>query len=266
MTGLEVLYLGSIGEERLRFPRDISTPLRILDQQVPPLSRLRAESRQAQLVGASSQVHLPWKETIHPIQMEKEPIGYVVLSAWRPATTPLDVVKELWNSWAKRGLDVKWVQLEEAWNRLPLASEDLCNAWNRHLRLIADEGLRQLEHPNQPHLHPDRLPPLIRKACIHLQENFRGSVTLTETASICGSSPEHLSRTFHQSTGLKFQDYLTETRIQAICQELKETSDSIGLIAERNGFQTLSRFNQAFKETLGKTPREWRKQQFRKSR
>jgi AraC-like DNA-binding protein len=266
MTGLEVLYIGSLGKEKLRTPREPTTALRQLDHQIPPLAALRQETRQAMLIEASPVKALPWREVIHPIRIEQEPIGYLAISAWRPQGESLESLRDLWLSWARSGLGVTWKTLEELWQSLPTADDQQILAWRRHLKLITDDAIRKLEYPNAPELLPDHLPPMIQQACDHIRKSFRSPVTLTETARTCGVSPEHLSRRFHQSTGLRFNEYLTETRIQEVCTDLTSTSDPIGDIAERNGFSTLSRFNRAFRESTGFTPREWRKRQFRKQK
>lgn len=263
MTGLEVLYVGSLGKERLRAPREPTTVLRRLDHQIPFLAESRIADRQTALVGGEPR--LPWREVIHPIRIEEETVGYLVLSAWRPSPITIAPLRTLWVQWAREGLDVRWKDLEAAWESLPAATEDQISAWQRHLRMVADDSIRQLEHPTEPHLIPDQLPALIQKACGLVQTSFRDAITLEATARACGVSPEHLSRTFHQTTGLRFREYVAETRIQEICTELRETSDPIGDIAQRNGFSTLSRFNRAFRDSMGMTPREWRKRQFRQA-
>lgn len=251
--------MGTLGEEKLRFPREAATPLRTLDQQVLPLARLRLESRQGQMAGSSQNPNLPWRELIHPIRIENEPVGYIILSAWRPDGCPLESVRRLWLSWARDGLDVRWAELETAWHSLPLLTPSQHDAWSRQLQLVADENIRILERRNQPHFQPEHLPPLIREACETIRSRFTESLTLESVANSCGVSSEHLSRTFHHCTGLRFREYVAETRVQAVCAELESTRDSISDIAIRNGFSTLSRFNRTFRVHTGRTPREWRK-------
>jgi AraC-like DNA-binding protein len=266
MSGLEVVYVGSLGREKLRVPRQATTILRRLEHAVSTLADARQEARQARLVHANTISPFPWVEVIHPIRIEEEPIGYLVISAWRPAASAEEALRDLWLSWVRAGEALPWKDLDAAWRALPAATPAQLDAWERHLKRIAEEMLRKLEHPKGSQLLPDHLPPLIRQACQEVQNTFRESVTLTRTARTCGVSPEHLSRPFHQSTGLRFREYVTETRIQEGCHELASTSDAIGDVAERNGFSTLSRFNRAFRESTGMTPREWRKRQFRKPR
>lgn len=266
MSGLEVVYVGSLGREKLRVPRRPTTILRRLEHDVPILAEARQEARQACLVDADSMSPFPWVEVIHPIRIEEEPVGYLVLSAWRPSASPDEELRDLWLSWVRAGEALPWKGLEAAWRALPAANPDQLDAWKRQVKRIAEETLRKLEYPNGSQLLPDHLPPLIRQACQNVQNSFREPVTLTRTARACGVSPEHLSRTFHQTTGLRFREYVTETRIQEVCHELAATPDAIGDVAERNGFPTLSRFNRAFRESTGMPPREWRKRQFRKQR
>ena len=53
-------------------------------------------------------------------------------------------------------------------------------------------------------------------------------------------------------------EYINWVRIKTACDELKRTNDSIGDIAVRAGFSTLSTFNRNFQKVMGISPREWR--------
>lgn len=262
LTGLEVMFFNALGEERLRFPRIASTPLRILGQRIEAIAEIQNECRQAHLVQPDQDPPLPWKEVVHTIQVDQEPVGYLVVSAWRPVQEDDESLRTLWTSLVRRSVDVQWKELQAVWHALPEATPDHLRSCQRIIRLVADDTIRQLEHPNDPHLIPEKLPPMIQRACVFVQEQFQEPLTLEKLAAHCEVSPEHFSRTFHQTTGLRFREYLAETRIQSVCQELIRTSDPIGDIAERNGFPTLSRFNRTFKASTGFTPREWRKRRF----
>ena len=265
LTGLEVMFYNALGEERLRFPRKARTPLRLIGQNHPEIANRQRDERQAQLVDPDRTSPLPWSEVVHPVRVDEEPVGYLVMSAWRPEDETSEELRSFWTSLVRASVDLTWKELVSAWNKLPAATHEDLASCKRLMRLVADDAIRQLEHPNSPHLIPDQLPPMIRKACDHVQTHFREPVTLEGMAAICQVSPEHLSRTFHQTTGLRFREYVAETRIQSVCSDLETTSDPIGEVAERNGFPTLSRFNRSFKESTGLTPREWRKRRFRRT-
>ena len=48
-------------------------------------------------------------------------------------------------------------------------------------------------------------------------------------------------------------------RIRTACRELKRTNDTVGDIAVRCGFTTLSTFNRNFHRIMGISPQQWRK-------
>ena len=54
-------------------------------------------------------------------------------------------------------------------------------------------------------------------------------------------------------------EYINKVRIQAACEILKKTDESISDIAYKCGFTTNSTFNRNFRQFTGMSPVEWRK-------
>ena len=80
-------------------------------------------------------------------------------------------------------------------------------------------------------------------------------LSVTWLARQLGCSPDHLSRAFHQHSGMRLNRYIEECRLeQAI--DLLETSDlKIAAIAWTCGFSSPSYFDRIFMKLRGTTPK-----------
>ncbi len=83
--------------------------------------------------------------------------------------------------------------------------------------------------------------------------------SLQETADHVGLSKNHFSRVFHDATGIRFWDYVTELRIRKAAGLLTETNLPIAVIAEMCGYETEAYFNKKFKLLKGESPGKYRK-------
>jgi transcriptional regulator GlxA family with amidase domain len=182
------------------------------------------------------------------------------MSACRPVETEIAPIRSLWLRMAGKGSTLPWPNLRQAWEKLPEMDATQREAWARNLELQGREAMRRYEKQGESLLQTsDRLPPMILRVCEAVHARYMDPLTLQELAGEQLVSVEHLSRVFHQSTGLRFREYLAEVRIQAAREALRESTDLISEIAGRCGFSTLSRFNRCFRELTGTTPREFRK-------
>jgi AraC-like DNA-binding protein len=73
--------------------------------------------------------------------------------------------------------------------------------------------------------------------------------------------PNYAMTLFQQTFGTTLIKYATEHRLMHAQRLLLTTVESIANIAFSSGFGSLSRFNEAFRQAFGCTPREYRKQQ-----
>ena len=83
--------------------------------------------------------------------------------------------------------------------------------------------------------------------------------SLTAYARRFSMRPEALSRLFRRETGEGFAAYLRRQRIALACRLLLETQDSVSLIAERCGYLDGKAFREAFRRTVGMSPRAYRR-------
>jgi transcriptional regulator GlxA family with amidase domain len=80
--------------------------------------------------------------------------------------------------------------------------------------------------------HPDRLSAAARQrlqaACTYLHASFAGDIALADVAKVAHMSPAAFSRFFRQALGRTMTEYVTQLRVAAACQLLRETDLPIG--------------------------------------
>lgn len=92
-----------------------------------------------------------------------------------------------------------------------------------------------------------------------LRENYSDDISRIGLADAVKMSPDHLGRTFKESTGEKISEYLNRIRITEASTRLRETNDKIIDIAFEIGFSNLRTFNKVFRDMMGDTPSVFRK-------
>lgn len=130
-------------------------------------------------------------------------------------------------------------------------------AYLRWLQMAARIFAEELSHP-QAHTS-NAVPAKIAKAAAFIRKNHRENLSLADVASEVRLSRERLSRLFHETLGITFSEYLTQSRLTSARQLLRETDASITEIAYESGFQSLSQFNRHFAKFENMAPREYRK-------
>lgn len=95
--------------------------------------------------------------------------------------------------------------------------------------------------------------------CAYLQTAYAREVRLTDVAALAHLSPTAFSRFFRRALGRTMTEYVTELRIAAACQLLRDSDLAITDIAARCGYQNLSNFNRRFRASMSRSPREYRR-------
>ena len=99
----------------------------------------------------------------------------------------------------------------------------------------------------------------IRSMMEYIENNFSRKVMLEDIAAAAGISTRECTRCFSKLIGQSPVDYLNHYRIRQAAGMLIESDMSIGTIAETCGFVSDSYFGKMFKESMGCTPRDYRK-------
>ncbi len=82
--------------------------------------------------------------------------------------------------------------------------------------------------------------------------------TPEQLAQLCGCSPRHFNRLFHQQFGSSVRARQTQLRLLKARQLLRNPGLPVAQAAADSGYRHLSRFNSLFKSKFGMTPTEWR--------
>lgn len=100
---------------------------------------------------------------------------------------------------------------------------------------------------------------IIMPALTYIRNNYMKQIKIQRLAELCHISETHFRRIFVENIRLTPVEYINFVRINAACDELQRTNDSINAIAMRNGFLSLSTFNRNFQKVMGISPQKWRK-------
>jgi AraC-like DNA-binding protein len=107
---------------------------------------------------------------------------------------------------------------------------------------------------------------LIKKLNIHLSENalyLDPDIDIKTVAAELKSNIKYLSQVVNNQTGLNFNQYINQFRIQILKESLKDKKyDSLTLyeIAQHCGFKNKSTFHKVFRAFTQMTPKEFLQQ------
>lgn len=99
----------------------------------------------------------------------------------------------------------------------------------------------------------------VQQVARYISLNYAQPFTLQEAAQMAYMEKTYFSKRFKALTGFGFLEYLTQTRLRAAEQLLRESQLSISQIAERCGFCSGNYFGDIFRRFRGLSPSEFRK-------
>ena len=99
---------------------------------------------------------------------------------------------------------------------------------------------------------------VIRDALIYIHYNFKKDFKVEDVAKHIGYSANYFSTQFKKETGIAFQRYLCDLRLDFSKKLLRFSELSITEICLESGFNTLAHFSKAFKQKFGMSPEQWR--------
>lgn len=132
----------------------------------------------------------------------------------------------------------------------------------RLLRLAETLRSQETRPPSEDHAQRERPQTNLEKsefmACF-VARNYTSRIQVKDIAACVGLHPDYAATLFRKTFGTTLNALITRHRI-AHAQRLLVTSRArIVNIAQDSGFDSLSRFNRAFKELALMTPRQYRK-------
>ena len=115
------------------------------------------------------------------------------------------------------------------------------------------------DHVTNPNDH-------LTRAIEYINRHYAAYITLDDIVKEAYISKYYLCRSFKNAVGMTVMEYLLKTRIAVAKNHLSAGELSIGEIADRSGFLSVSYFSQIFKKTTGLTPLQYRRQCLRGER
>lgn len=94
---------------------------------------------------------------------------------------------------------------------------------------------------------------------MYIEQNYKNDISITQIAEKYNLTPNYLSSLFHESTGLRFVDYLSQIRISYAKQLLiNNTSIKIKDVALMVGYSSARHFSSVFKKITGIYPTDFK--------
>lgn len=109
--------------------------------------------------------------------------------------------------------------------------------------------------PARPHSNLEKAEAM---ACF-VARNYTSRLRVEDIAACIGLNADYAATLFRKVFGTTLTEQITRHRIAHAQRQLVTTDAQIIQIAHDSGFDSLSRFNRAFKQLSGTTPREFRK-------
>jgi AraC family transcriptional regulator, melibiose operon regulatory protein len=123
---------------------------------------------------------------------------------------------------------------------LPAASAAKGKGRHRHLNL-QEGGLNNVE----------------QMACL-IAQRYTEPLTVEQIAAAVGLHPNYAMSLFRKAFGTTLIEYLTHHRVSHAQRLLATSDEKIVDVAYESGFNSISRFNEAFRRACGCSPREYR--------
>ena len=109
-------------------------------------------------------------------------------------------------------------------------------------------------HTRHQH-HPEKAEAM---ACF-IARHYTSQIQIKDIAEFVDLHPDYAATLFRKTFGTTLNALITRHRVAHAQRQLVATDERIVRIAHDSGFESLSRFNRAFKQIAGVTPRDYRK-------
>ncbi|MEH7381417.1 response regulator [Bacillus sp. JJ1533] len=100
---------------------------------------------------------------------------------------------------------------------------------------------------------------LINEAKYYIKEYYRTNIKVQEVADVINITPNYFSSLFKEKTGVNFNEYVNQLRVEEAKVLLAETPFKVNEVSEQVGFHEYKYFVAVFKKVTGMTPTDYRK-------
>jgi AraC-like DNA-binding protein len=95
----------------------------------------------------------------------------------------------------------------------------------------------------------------------YIRKNYSSKIEIPDLATMAHLSISQFERNFAEAMHMSPIKYLLRIRIEAACNSLRQTNDTISRIAQETGFYDHSHFTRQFTKVMSMTPSAYRKRQ-----
>ena len=127
------------------------------------------------------------------------------------------------------------------------------------LTALLFEIARITEREAAPHVPDSRVFGQISKALRYVDRHYAEPVRIGDLAEACSISETHFRRVFYEYIHMTPVEYLNMVRVLHACEILRSSNDTIAGVAARCGFSTVSTLDRNFRQVLGVTPGQWKR-------
>ena len=99
----------------------------------------------------------------------------------------------------------------------------------------------------------------LKNALYYVQKFYDRDISVQKAAKQCGFSESHFMKLFRELTGMSFNAYLVNYRLELAAKQLAETDNKVIDIMENCGFHNQSYFTRAFQKKYHQPPLLYRK-------
>lgn len=94
----------------------------------------------------------------------------------------------------------------------------------------------------------------------YINYHYQEELMICDLADCCHLSETHFRRVFQTDMNMTPVEYINLIRVQAACDFMKKKDCYMDEVAINVGYQTMSTFNRNFKQIMGISPYQWKKQ------
>jgi len=129
-------------------------------------------------------------------------------------------------------------------------------AWMPFLQSLSQIQPQRLLTEHYQQQSSEAIHPIVQ--CI--KEHIRAHLSLAEISEKMNMSISTFTRVIQQNIGLSYVEYLTSVKVDLACRLLSSSVHPITYVASESGFTSISQFNKKFKQHVGASPSEYRKE------
>ncbi len=130
-----------------------------------------------------------------------------------------------------------------AWQGLDLFEQALAHITGRMQELLGNAASRDV----------------VQETVKYIRQRLDVDLSVSEIAEYVGMNPEYLTKLFKKNTGYTLKEYIVNEKMESAKMLLTTTSLPVTLISSHVGYGNYSNFTRSFKQLVGCTPMEFRK-------